>query len=92
MNPFVPVDCEFEIIGYIEEFDDPQTRKMLGFRPIAEPDRPCGSNGRREITITEPLELFKGYMKKPVTIKASKQSPRVVVGMIQIICGRKKEK
>jgi len=90
MNPLIPTNCPFEILGYIEEFDDAVTYKPLGFRKIAEPDRPCGSPGRREILLTEPLSLLKGYKETPVVVRASCDYPRRVMAMIQIICGKMK--
>lgn len=90
MNPFIPTDCRFEIVGFVEEFDDAETHKSLGSRRISEPDRPCGSPGRVMLTLTEPLHLVKGYRETPITIKASKKAPRKVFASIQIICGREK--
>lgn len=86
MNPFIPTDCPFEILGYIEEFDDAETFKSLGFRRVPEPDRPTGSPGRKEYVLTEPLNLLKGYRQIPVAIK----SGRRVIASIQIICGKEK--
>ena len=88
MNEFHPKDCQFEILGFVEEFDDAVTYKVLGSRPLKEPTRPCGSPGRMHYTTTEPLQLVKGYKETPVTIKPG----RKVIATIQIICGRVKEK
>ena len=90
MNPFIPVNPDYEIVGYIEIFDDLETYKCLGFRRLTEPDRPTGSPGRKDYVLTENLELLKGYKNTPVTVKASRKAPRRVVGTIEIICGPNK--
>jgi len=87
-NPFYPVNCEFEVLGFEEEFQDGETFKMLGTRQLAEPDRPCGSPGRRLYELTAPVDLLKGYKQTPVTIQASRERPRKVIATIQIKCGR----
>lgn len=92
MNPFIPINPDYTIVGYREIFDDLETYKCLGYRHITEPDRPCGSPGRKEYTLTADLELVKGYQQKPVKVKASKKSPRRVVGTIEIISGPKTKK
>lgn len=91
MNPFFnPDDFDCEVLGFVEEFDDAETFKPLGSRRLSEPDRPCGSPGRKEYEITEPLHLLKGYRQVPVTIRASAEHPRRVIATIQVICGKKK--
>jgi len=87
-NPFYPVNCEFEVLGFEEEFQDGETFRMLGTRQLAEPDRPCGSPGRRLYELTAPVDLLKGYKQTPVTIQASRERPRKVIATIQIKCGR----
>jgi len=91
MNPFFnPEDCPFEVLGFREDLMDAVTGVMLGTREITEPDRPLGSNGVKEYTITETIVLKKGH--KEFTLKASPQRPRRVLGMIQILCGKTKGK
>jgi len=91
-NPFYPVNCQFEVLGFTEEFQDGETFRMLGTRTLEEPDRPCGSPGRRLYELTAPLDLLKGYKQIPVTIKASPEHPRKVIATIQIMCGREVRK
>ena len=94
MNPFSfnYESCPFEVHGFFEEVIDLETGKLLGTRTIEKPDRPTGSSGLQYIILTEDLRLVKGYKKAPVTVKASTKSPRQVMTMVQIICGRMKEK
>lgn len=86
MNPYIPKDCPYEILGYFEEFTDAHTFKGLGCRVIKEPMRPLGSGGLSTYQLTESVVLTKGL--KEVTIKASPKRPRLVRSMIQILCGR----
>ncbi len=90
INPFIPADCPYEILGYFEELTDCATGKGLGSRRIAEPDRPCGSPGMKTFDLTEDVHLTKGM--KEVVVKASPKRPRRVMAMIQILCGRIKSK
>lgn len=92
MNPFLPKNCPFEILGYYEEFIDMdvERRTLLGYRTMAEPDRPIGAPGHIFRTLTENVELRKGL--KTVTVKASPKRPRRVGCMIQILCGREKKR
>jgi|KBSSwiStaDraftv2_1062776.scaffolds.fasta_scaffold2271502_2 hypothetical protein len=85
---FNPADCPFEVLGYREDLMDAMTGKLLGTREIPEPDRPLGSNGMKEYTITEAIVLKRGH--KEFILKASPQRPKRVVGMIQILCGKVK--
>lgn len=85
---FNPEDCPFEILGFYEDIMEPETGHCYGTRTIKEPDRPLGSDGRLEYDITETLWLKKGHRR--VEFKASKEKPRRVCGMLQILCGRMK--
>lgn len=89
-NPFFnPDDCIFEVHGFFEELFEPDTGKVLGIRSIDEPTRPLGSLGLLEYEITQDTPLRKGY-RKQIILRASKQKPVRVVGMIQVRCGRLK--
>ncbi len=90
MNPFIPTNCPFEILGYVEELTVPSTGKLIGSRRLDEPTRPCGSPGMIEFELTEDTQLTKGYKNVPVVVKASKKNPIRVASMIQIICGKQK--
>lgn len=92
MNPFIPTNCPFQIVGYVEEFTDADTYQNLGVRKLAEPTRPCGSPGRKLRVLTQPLRLLKGYKETPVVVQASSECPRRVFAIIQILCGRKETK
>lgn len=83
-------DCPFEVLGYFEEFLDGATYKFLGVQKIESPDRAIGAAGKKEIVLTEPLHLVKGYKKIPVVVKASPKQPRTVLAMIQVITGKLK--
>ncbi len=89
MKFFDPDACMFETHGFFEELFEPDTGRVLGIRKITEPDRPLGSEGRKEYEITQDTEVKKGY-RKLVTLRASAKRPLRVVGMIQVICGRLK--
>lgn len=92
MKYFNPDDCAFEVLGFFEEFVDADTYKFLGIRMVDKPDRPLASDGRIEITLTEPLHLQKtNHKAEPVVVKASKEFPRRVFAMLQVISGRTKE-
>jgi hypothetical protein len=80
--------CPFEVLGYYETLQDARTGKVLGDRPIKSPNRPFGSDGREEYDLTEPTFVKKGH--RTAIIKASKDKPVRVVGMLQILCGRAK--
>lgn len=85
---FNPADVPFEVLGFQEHFDD-ENGRLLGWRNIGMPDRPTGSPGRREVTLTENLILTKNH--KEAIVKASPQRPKKVMGMILIICGPTKD-
>lgn len=92
MTPFNPSDCPFEILGFYEEFTDADTSKFLGIRFVEKPDRPMGSDGRMELTLTEPLPLVStNHKQSPITVKASKEFPRRVFAMLQATTGKSKE-
>lgn len=88
-NPyFNPDECPFEILGFYEEFLEPETGRMIGQVNIKEPNRKLGSDGRRHVILTETCWMKKG--RKMVVVKASVKKPIHAVAMIQIICGRLK--
>jgi len=90
MNPFFNAETfPFEVHGFFEELLEPGTGKMIGIRHLKEPTRPLGSDGRIEYDITETLWLKKG--RKMVILEASPKKPKRVCGMIQVICGRRRE-
>lgn len=92
MTPFNPSDYPFEILGFFEEFTDANTSKFLGIRIVEKPDRPMGSDGRIELTLTESLHLVStNHKQSPITVKASKEFPRRVFAMLQVITGKSKE-
>jgi len=78
---------EFETVGYREIFDDPVTGRVLGWRRVDRPTRPCGSPGRELVKVEEDLYLWKG-IDRPVAIKASVQRPKTVYVSCERICGR----
>ena len=86
----IPVSDSFEVHGYFEEFVCAETYKFLGIRLLSEPGRALGSDGMVTLTITEPLQLLKGYKCVPITILASPEQPRRVIAMVQAICGKTK--
>ena len=56
--------------------------KCLGVRRVENPDnRECGYYGRRELTLTAPIELQKGC--NIITIQASKKKPLKCWTMLQ---------
>jgi len=81
-------NCEFEILGFYEEFIDLDIKRTLGMRPVTTLVRKLGSDGCVELVLTEPITLTKGM--KQVVIKASKMRPVRVAAMLQILCGRSK--
>ncbi len=85
---FNPDECPFEVLGFSEDLSDANTKEYYGSRKIESPDRPVGSPGIKEHTITENLTLNKGH--KVVVLKASAKRPKHVIGIINIICGREK--
>lgn len=92
MNNFNPAECKFEVFGYFEEFIDAETYKFLGIRHVEKPDRDIGAPGRIEVTLTEPLHLVRtNHKQSPVVVKASKESPRKVIAMLQVLTGRTRE-
>jgi hypothetical protein len=87
---FNPDECPFEVLGFYEDLTDADTREYYGSRRIESPDRPVGSPGMCEHIITENLVLQRGHRQN--TLKASSKRPKRVVGVINILCGRTKEK
>lgn len=87
---FDPATCPFEVLGFFEDLDDAVTGKPLGSRRIESPDRVLGANGRKEYIFTETIVLNKGH--KQVELKASPKRSRRVIGTLQILCGKVKEK
>ncbi len=89
MNKFFDPDAyPFEVVGFIERLLDARTNKALGTRTLEEPTRPLGSDGYVEYDISEPTVLRAGH--RTFTLKASKEKPVRVVGMIEVICGKAK--
>lgn len=89
---FDPADSPFEVLGFFVEYiqHDAGGTKLLGYKllDVDEAPRPLGSDGRLEMTITEPLTLRKGT--KEVVIKASPERPLTVFSMVQARCGQTK--
>mgnify|MGYP007011026850 CR=1 FL=1 len=81
---------EFETVGYREIFDDPVTGRVLGWRRVDRPTRPCGSPGRELVEVREDLKILKG-IDRPVSIKASPKKPKRLYSTIERICGRRLE-
>jgi len=87
---FNAANFEWEVLGFYEELLDSDTNKVYGYRLVAEPDRPLGSAGRKEYTLTHPITVRRG--PKEIVIKATAQKPVRVRGMLQVLCGRAKRK
>lgn len=81
--------CEFIVEGFYEELLDIDKNRQLGIRMVSTLDRPLGSEGRKIVVLTEPVELQKGMNK--VVVKASSKKPVRCYSMLQVLCGRKKQ-
>jgi hypothetical protein len=91
---FNPVDCPYHVEGFFEEYIDVSTerKQCLGWRKldVEEAPRALGSDGAIERTLTAPITLTHGA--KQVLVKASPQRPVHVKCMVQVLCGKQKEK
>ncbi len=91
---FDPADSPFEVLGFFEEYIAEAVggnwNKVLGWKvlDVDSAPRPLGSDGRKVVTLTEPIVLKHGM--KFVTVKASPQRPVHVITMVQALCGKKK--
>lgn len=89
-NEFINVETyPYEVKGFLAEYQDADTLKVLGQMEIPRLTQKPGSDGRQIVTLTEPLPLKSG-MGKPRPFKASKARPVRAYVMQQVICGRKK--
>jgi hypothetical protein len=90
-NEFLRLEnCEYEVLGFFEDLYDQEFGNFLGSR-TCELDRPLGEPGRKSYTFTEDLILQKGH-RDGVRVRASVKKPIQAYGVIQIICGKIKEK
>jgi hypothetical protein len=89
---FNPADCEWEVLGFFEEYlqVDLDWPKLLGcaILPDTEAPRALGSAGQISRTLTAPVQLKRGT--KTILVKASPQKPIHVKCMVQAICGLRK--
>lgn len=85
---FDPASYEYETFGMAEELIECATYKCLGIRRVPKADRPIGSTGRIEVTLTEPVDVQQGHKKG--VIKASPKKPVKVWASLFPLCGRKK--
>lgn len=88
---FDSATCEFEVLGFFEDLTNAATGEYLGLRRIAEPTRPLGAAGALEFDLTENVVLQKGAVVYTLKTKRGPRRRRVV-GMIQVLCGRTKER
>lgn len=85
---FDPATCPYEVHGFYEELYDIERHRPLGDRMVQTIDRPLGSDGRKEIVLTETVTLKKGF--KTITVKATPQRPVRCYSMFQLLCGKVK--
>jgi len=83
-------DCPYEVLGFFEELWETEFNKFLGTRKV-ELDRPLGEAGKKSYTFVEDLILDKGH-RSGVKVRASRKKPIQAHGILQIICGRIKER
>jgi hypothetical protein len=88
---FDPDSVPFEVLGFMEEFQDALTYKDLGFRYLDRPTRPLGSLGFQRLELTETITLKK-WTQKEVRIVASPTRPKTVFSRVIVLCGRLKDR
>lgn len=91
---FNPETCPYHAVGFFEEYIDmdSERKQCLGWvlLDVDQAPRALGSDGIVFRTLTAPITLTHGL--KQVVVKATPQRPRHVKCMVQVRCGKQKER